>query len=167
MRRENEVKIRVVGLLFFVAACGDVDAQRQDFAQSCVEGSQPFQLGHGLDQFNVPEVAQELWFEPGIQGGYHVWAGVRIGKFDPISTHTQFRLYSDEALVGGRTVPATYTCANVGYQLLGVPVELYFHRPPQQFDQTQMLLKAILTEQDGTIHEDEFTFRARCCRGYE
>ena len=159
------MNLRATGLLLFLSACGPVDADRENLVEFCQEGASPFQLGYGLTQVNSPVSTQELWFEPGIQGGFHIWAGVTIGAFDPQSTFTEFSLYTDEELVGGRGVPSTYACAETGYQLVGVPVELFFHRPPQLFNEKRMTLKAKLIEQDGTTYEDEFEFTARCCRG--
>ena len=157
----------LLGVILVVSACGAVEADRENLVEFCQEGLEPFRLGHGLDKVKQPTADQELWLEPGIQGGYHIWAGVTIGAFDPESTYTEFYLYVDGELVGGRGVPSTYTCGETGYQLVGVPVELYFHRPPQQFNDRRMTLKAKLTQQDGTTLEDEFDFTARCCRRLE
>ena len=146
-----------------MAACGGAPEIDEAALALCAKPEHPFAMGTGNDRFNSVQKGQEIWFEPGIQGGFHLWGAVRAGDIDPVDTVIEFELHQDGRHLGGRILPKTLNCGAQGYEYVGVPVELFFHVPAYNVADRPMEMRVILTERNGRTHTDSIPFMPKCC----
>ena len=80
-----------------VTACGgdpEIDAAALAL---CARPEHAFAIGTGTARFNSVQKGQEIWFEPGIQGGFHIWGAVRAGDVDPVDRPGGVRPHRQQA----------------------------------------------------------------------
>jgi hypothetical protein len=157
------------GFLFTLLGlgCGDPSEIDEAALARCAEPSQVLQLGTGDSEYLPVTAGQDLSFTAGFQGGWHVWGAFRVGNVNPVRTLLDFELIQDGEKIGGLVLPVTLHCGQVGYEYSGVPVELHFHRQPDQVADREMLMRLTLTEANGAVHTDSFSFIPRCCDSFE
>jgi hypothetical protein len=164
MRRKTKILLAVFSVL---SACdGGIEVDEAALL-ACAKPGHAFELGTGITGFESIQPGQEILFENGIQGGFHLWASIRIGEVDPIDTLLEFELHQDGSQVGGRTLPKTLYCGERGYEYVGVPVELFFHGSAHSVAGRPMEIRATLTERNGMTHTASTSFVPKCCTGQD
>ena len=170
LRNENPwIAISLVVGLSVTGACGSAPAVEETSLALCAEANQDFELGIGVEDFAEVMEGQELWFIPGIQGGFHIWGAIRAGAVDPVDTVMTFELFQEEQLLGGRILPQDLRCNGEtgAFEYVGVPVELHYRKKPTDVANREMKMRVTLQERDGTMHVDEVVFMPRCCGRYD
>lgn len=151
---------------------GDADGSGEDapdVAPPCAttsEGTPTLELGTGLEGF-VPLIGEdEVLMTEGIQGGFHLWGGLRGSGFAPEDAEASFTLENEAGeSVGALVWIGDYQCDEDTEQWarFGLTVFLDFAVWPPDVEGERWELCVDATMSDGTELSDCRTVIVRCC----
>lgn len=147
-------------------ADADVEPETSEPCEGTASGEPRLELGTGLEMYVPLSDGDETVMAEGIQGGFHVWGGLRGSGFAPEDAEVEFRLTdADGASVGALVWLGDFSCDEATDQWVryALTVFLDFEVWPPDVDGERWELCANATMGDGTELSDCVEIVVTCC----
>ncbi len=151
----------------------DADADEPDAPSPCRTPVDPdtavgewLLIGGGIRSFEPIDCLEDVPIINGIQGGQHVWGGLRAGGFDTSGVwHIDFELIQDEVVVAFATYVDTLIPEGdkVEYSAVTVILEEGEGHTGDSVADREALLHLHLWNEAGASYEDEILIMPYCC----
>ena len=145
---------------------GPPDLAVIDASPPPLDGSAPFlEIGTGARRYEPLEAGQRIPIIQGIQGGYHVWGGLRAAGFEDAEVRIRFALHrGDELLAQADYIEPTLPVAADGtYTYGGVAVVFVDNALVDPASGQTLRLSAEVEATDGTRLGDAVEVVPVCC----